>query len=556
MLAKGFITASVFSLLIAGFLHPISAFTQDLGRHLLTGQIILQTHTVPKINLFSYIYPNFPFINTHWLSEVIFYLISSVSGANGLLIFTVFIVAAAFALVFFFSLKQKASIFAITIVSVLYLRVFFERTDIRPEIFSFLFLSIFIVILYKYRERYTRWIFLLPFIGLSWVNIHIYFPIGIAILCLFFVDLIIEHRKNLYSRYIGIFVVILFLSTFVTLLNPSGLSGALYPFRVFQNYGYQIEENQTVFFLWNYFGGKTTILYFFISVSLLFTTLLLTIKKARIIDWLLAIFFTALAANAERNFPLFVFGAFIPFAHSLSTFFSFVKARPSRRSRLLQLCITLILITIIIWNINDVINLRGFGFGIVPGAKNAADFFIKNNLKGPIFNNFDIGSYLEYRLYPKEKTFIDGRPEAYPASFIQQVYIPMQTDQKLFLEQDKKYNFNAIFFSHTDQTPWAKNFLKWIVTDKEWKLVYLDDYVIILVKNSDANKILKQKIVIDQDSLSLLRLINFFHLVGWSEYEEKMYQQLLTIDPNNCVALYNLSLTNSIYAQRLQQNCY
>ena len=33
-----------------------------------------KTHAIPSINLFSYTFPSFPFINHHWLSEVIFYL--------------------------------------------------------------------------------------------------------------------------------------------------------------------------------------------------------------------------------------------------------------------------------------------------------------------------------------------------------------------------------------------------------------------------------------------------------------------------------------------------
>ncbi|MBI2430826.1 MAG: hypothetical protein HYV39_02320 [Candidatus Levybacteria bacterium] len=550
--------ALVFALLIAGFLHPISAITQDLGRHLLTGEIILKTFSVPKTNLFSYTYPDFTFINHHWLSEVIFYLTYQIAGFNGLLIFTILIVTVAFALVFFFSLKQKGGIFAITIVSILYLRVLFERTDVRPEIFSFLFLSVFIMILYKYREHYTKWIFLLPFLELLWVNTHIYFPIGIAILGLFFIDLIIKHRKNLRSRYIGIFAVILLLSTFVTILNPNGISGALYPFRVFQNYGYAIEENQTVFFLWNYFGGKTTILYFFISVAALFSTLLLTLKKTRPIDWLLTIVFTGLAANAERNFPLFVFGTFIPFSRNLSIIFSFIKIKP--------LVITLLLLVFVLWQIKEVSQIRPIGLGIETGAKNAVDFFIANNLKGPVFNNFDIGSYLEYRLYPKEKVFIDGRPEAYPASFIQQIYIPMQIDQKLFDEQDKKYHFNTIFFSHTDMTPWAQTFLRQIVQHKDWHIVYLDDYVIILsrtTKEKTSRKSLQISNLDRANKNSLLRLANFFRIVDWQEHEEKMYQELLKIDPNSCIALSNLTNMLSsrndpgaaVYTQKFQQFC-
>src|SRR3989304_8360126 len=76
----------LFFLIFIGFFHPITSITQDLGRHLITGEIILKTHSVPKTNLFSYTYPNFPFVNHHWLSEVFYSITFSKLGFNGLLI--------------------------------------------------------------------------------------------------------------------------------------------------------------------------------------------------------------------------------------------------------------------------------------------------------------------------------------------------------------------------------------------------------------------------------------------------------------------------------------
>lgn len=562
------LTVGIFLLLIAGFFHPISAITQDLGRHLLTGEIIFKTKSIPTTNLFSYTNPDFPFINHHWFSEVIFFSVNQLLGFNGLLMLTVLIVTIAFGLVFFFS-RKKGTIIAITIVSILYLRVLFERTDIRPEIFSFLFLSIFIVVLYRYRQRYTKLIFLLPLIELLWVNTHIYFPIGIATAGLFFLDELIIHRKNIFTKHTSILVGILLFSSLLTILNPHGIKGALYPFSVLQNYGYTIEENQHVFFLWNYFGGKTTILFFFISAAGLFLTLLLTIKKNQPIDWFLGLFFTYLAISAERNFPLFVFGTFIPFARSLSVIFDKlpVKTYISRY-------IVLILLGIILLNIIEVGKAKGVGFGIEVGAKNGVDFFLKNNLTGHIFNNFDIGSYLEYRLYPQEKVFIDGRPEAYPASFIQHVYIPMQTDKNIFDEMVKKYNLNTIFFSHTDQTPWAASFFKFIINDTQWKMIYLDDFIVIFAKNNEKNRSVIKTYGMDEQSLrisnfdqhnknGLYSLVNFFNKIGWKEQEKRLYPYILSLDPNSCLALYNLSVllslennpASQIYLSKFQYAC-
>lgn len=563
-----------FLLLFAGYFHPIQAMTQDLGRHILTGKIILETHTVPKTNLFSYTYPDFPFINHHWGSEVIFALIEQIFGLQSLLFLTVIIVLAAFALLVRF-IYQKNPI-PITIASLLFLPILFERTDVRPEIFSFLFLSIFIVVLYTYRTRFTRWIFVLPFIELLWINMHIYFFVGIVLAGLFLIDHLIKNRKHHNHQYTGILVVVFFASLLSTLLNPNGLNGALYPFRVFQNYGYAVEENQNIFFLWNYFSGKTTILFFFISAVALFNALLFSLKKSRPIDWLLSFFFTVLAILAERNFPLFVFGTFIPFVYALSSFkLSFLhKYRHARNIA------TIILIILFLWQIKNITQAKGFGVSVGTGAKNAADFLIQNNIKGPIFNNFDIGSYLEYRLYPKglpagrlEKVFVDGRPEAYPASFFRDIYIPMQQDPAVFKKEDNRYHFNTIFFSHTDQTPWATTFLQQIIKNNQWKIIYLDDTVIIFLKDNPDNKKIIEKFTLSEESfklnlapkqtISFLRLARLFNLIGWKNQQAYAYQQILAKEPNSCISLYNLSRilleqnnpSASIYVNRFQYSC-
>jgi hypothetical protein len=103
-------------------------------------------------------------------------------------------------------------------------------------------------------------------------------------------------------------------------------------------------------------------------------------------------------------------------------------------------------------------------------------------------NNYDIGGYLIYNLYPKEKVFTDNRPEAYPASFFNDVYIPLQENKDIFNGQDNKYHFNAIFFSHRDATPWGQKFLIERISDPQWAPVYADRYAIIFLKRNSLNR--------------------------------------------------------------------
>lgn len=556
----------IFILLFVGFFHPITAITQDLGRHFLLGEIILKTFSVPKINLFSYTYPNFPFINLHWLSEVIFYLVYKLINFNGLLIFSTFIVIISFLLIFIKAQKDRLSPAVITIGSILYLRVLFERTDIRPEIFSFLFLSIFVFILYKYRDKFTNWIFILPFLELLWVNMHIYFIVGIAVLFLFLFEDLIQNRNKTLTNKTKVLILVFILSLLSTLFNPNGLRGTLYPFVFQQNYGYTIEENQNIFFLWNY-SQKETIIYFAVSAILLLSSFIALFKKARLIDFFLTVLFVYLSISAIRNFPLFVFGTFIAFSYNFSII---AKTASVKITKYILYFLTIVLI----FQITQISKINNFGFGVDTGAKNAADFFLQNNLKDTIFNNFDIGSYAEYRFYPKHKVFIDGRPGEYPADFFKNTYIPMQYDESVFESVDEKYKFNTIFFSYLDQTPWANSFLYKIVRNNNWKIIYIDDYVIILVKNNADNKKLIEKYAMDlsnlkfsnlndKDKMSLIRASVFLNKVGLKSQEVKIYEKLLKIDPNFCPALYNLftfyleenkDLSN-VYLFKYQKSC-
>lgn len=541
------LTFLVFSVLLTGFFHPITSFSQDLGRHLLLGKLIIQTQHVPEVNLLSYTYPAYPFLNHHYLSEVIFYLLYQTTGAGGLLITMTLIVILAFGLVYFYSLKKVHPI-PLSLVTLLYLPVLFERTDIRPEMFSFLLLSIFMVLLYKYKESGGKWILWLVPLELLWVQLHISFIIGLIIIGLFLIDNLMTNRKNLFNSTTTTLILTLLGATLITIFNPNGISGALYPVRIFQNYGYMIEENQNIFFLENLFN-KPTIPFFKLSVLLLFLSLLSSLKHTKPIDWMLAFVFTFLGGNAVRSFPLFVFATFIPAATYFSRLFHTVKTIYSPPRAAISYLYGLFIFFILVLGTRQVINstqTNGFGLGTTQGAEKAGDFYLSQHLRGPVFNNFDIGSYLAYRIYPNGRVFIDGRPEAYPASFFQSIYIPMQENPNLFVKLSRLYRFNTIFFAHTDQTPWAKTFLQSITKDRSWIPVYLDHTVLILVKNNSVNMPIIKTFGMQETNTraqnttgyskrELLQLLNFYLLVDNRKQAELTASQL--VKRVNCQAL-------------------
>lgn len=497
-MAKWLFLFSALILIFTIYFHTIIEFDQDLGRHLITGKIISETYQIPKTNLFSYTNTNFPFVNTHWLAEVIFYQTSQLFGITSLPYLKIIIMLTACFLTILTALKKSKSFSATAIAFIFLVPMLLERTEIRPEIFSYLFAAIFIFILNK-KNISKKEIIFLSIIQTLWVNIHIYFFLGPTLILIH----LIAYRKNLLLTFIP----------FLILLNPNFITGALYPLQVMQNYGYSIAENQAPLFLESLNFFNPNILYLKIAAIVLVVSFFIYRKNLLRPLSLIAFLGLTLAFLHVRSLPFLFFLSLPAFAINLTKFNKYS---------------TVILTFAIITNIFRANNLatnnyyqqifspKKFSSEIVASYKPSVDFVIKNNLKGPIFNSFDNGSYLDYRLYPKEKVFVDGRPEAYPSKFFQNIYIPMQMTTENFNEVDKIYNFNLIIFPHTDQTPWGEKFLIEITKNKNWNLVFLDPSSVVFIKtSSNPASAEKYKITSAPAYTNNIHLARIYSLFNW-----------------------------------------
>ena len=61
----------------------------DLFGHLMYGENILQSGSLPALNSYSYTNPDYPWVNHKWLSSLIFASIYRFSGGSGILIFKI-----------------------------------------------------------------------------------------------------------------------------------------------------------------------------------------------------------------------------------------------------------------------------------------------------------------------------------------------------------------------------------------------------------------------------------------------------------------------------------
>lgn len=471
--------------------HKIDLSISDLGRHLQNGRIMLAERTVLATNFYSYTEPDFPAPNHHWGSGALFYLVWQAGGFGALHLFLIALSLATF-LIFFLIAARSVGFAPASVLALITLPLLAERTEIRPEVFSYLLCGLFFWILLQWHKtRDWRLLALLPILEVLWVNLHIYFFLGPALIGIFLAENLLralfKTEKPSAALAAGFAA-----AAAAALLNPFGIHGALAPLTIFENYGYRIAENQPVWFVERILRNPNYIMIKIVSgilATVLFARLFWRRNGLSLAYILIAAAMSAMAWLAVRNFALFGF-FFIPLAaHAISPFKTHSLKYAKRYAIGTAIAIIFLMTPALFgqWQ-KHFPYWREQGIGLEAGNRNAADFFREQKLTGPIFNNYDIGGYLIFHLFPDERVFTDNRPEAYSRSFFTETYIPMQEDDAVWQKELARWNFSALFFSWRDATPWAQKFLVARIQDPLWAPVFADRYALILLKRTEKNK--------------------------------------------------------------------
>jgi hypothetical protein len=495
-----FVTALLLSVYGFYLAHQFNLTVGDLGRHLKNGELFIENGLIPKINIYSYAYPDYPFINHHWGSGVLFYLIQRLGGFSGLSV--AFIVISMVTFLIFINVATKYSSFAIAApIAVIVFPVLITRYEVRPELFSYLFCGLFLQVLWGYKSGMLsfRWLLVLPILEIFWVNLHIYFFVGPMLIAAYLLELLVvfltqKKQQNTREQVKGL-AIILSLTIFAACLNPAGISGAIYPFLILNEYGMPVIENFSIGGILRAGYNFLPLIYFLIILGLVTLSWVYAVIKNRsslsLGNFLLSAFFFAMAWSAIRNFAFFAYVALPLAAVNLKNVLG-EEGKVSSSPSILKVSAALAgiaFLLIIIKPAYFVSSNRGrVGIGLEEANSAAAEFLRKEKIQGPIFNNFDVAGYLVYYLYPGQRVFVDNRPEAYPAAFFTDVYFPMQSDEAKWAAISRDYRFNVIVFNYRERTVRGEQFIIRRVLDPMWAPVYLDKDIIILAKRDGPNQ--------------------------------------------------------------------
>lgn len=468
----------------------INLYTADIGRHIKNGEFVFKDKQVLFTNFYSYTNPDFTVLNHHWFYGVYNYVLYTLGGFTLVSLINGF--AYALSIVFLYkTLKLQFSNFASFLSIFLLFPFFVTRTEVRPETVSFLFVSITLYFINRYLQvsiSIKSLFFIFIPLQLVWVNTHIFFIFSYFLFGSLFLHLLINkdfvRAKQIVYLLIGLVLV--------SLVNPFTYKGVLEPFNIFKQYGYMLVENQSVLFMQKRFWSF--IYFYFEAFLFLFVVVFVVVFKNKKIKKnafyiITTLGFASLTIKYNRATPLFAF-TFAP----LLTYLVYKYIPKSFKGAVVVLCAFIFFLPT---NFSPLYK-GGFAVGLTPQTFASTEFFNTAGIKGPIFNNYDIGGYLIFNQFSKEKVFVDNRPEAYPVEFFTKTYIPMQQDQGIFKKVDEEYNFNAIYFYRHDLTPWGQDFLVGLIENKNWVPVYVDNYCIIFVKDTLENKYITDKYKLDR----------------------------------------------------------
>ncbi len=211
-LATGLLYLVFFAFGFASFTDP------DYWWHLRTGEIIVDTLSIPRHDTYSFTAAGTELFNHQWLSEALIYLsVDSLGYAVTLGLFIALTLAS-------FGLMQRLlvrlgtpRVVALGLVG-LGMLISAPYWTVRPQLLSWFLLAVFVNVVID-RDR-PAWI-LVPVL-VVWANLHLGFLLGLGVVGLWFVSRIWEHRSG--ERTFAIWPAAAFVAACIaaTLINANG----------------------------------------------------------------------------------------------------------------------------------------------------------------------------------------------------------------------------------------------------------------------------------------------------------------------------------------------
>lgn len=376
----------------------------DAWWHLKAGEYIAAHKCVPHTDPFSYTSAGKQWVAHEWLTELGLYELYRAAGFPGLIL-----VFAAIPTVAFFLLYLRCGAFPYAAGAVMLLGACAARAvpwGVRPQMLSLLLASLWLLILERADKNPKLLWWTLP-LTLLWVNLHAGFALGLAISAVFLLEAYIGRVFGQATRHSWQVPTLIFLLDVLLIpLNPNGLRMFSYPFETLRS-----STMQNYIAEWaspNFHHAEDWP--FLLLMLATFIALSCSTRCLRLRDLLLLLASLFASLVSIRMIPFFVLIAVPIVAQRLGPW-----PRPSPRSNvpirpLANAAIILAVAVVAAYHAGHIIETQ-YSVETQKFPSGAVAFLQANPPAGPIFNHYDWGGYLIWKLYPTVRVFIDGRAD-------------------------------------------------------------------------------------------------------------------------------------------------
>ena len=395
-----------------------NATDPDLWWHLATGRFIAQHNAVPHTDPFSYTSAGKPWIAHEWLTDILLYGLYRLGGFAGLIVVFAAVISAAF---FPLYLRCGPNTYIAGVATVCAALATRPVWGVRPQILSLLLTSLWLLILERSEHNLKVLWWTLP-LTVLWVNLHAGYALGLALLALLLASEWFEHKvgeQHSPSR-LRMLAIILGLDLLLVPLNPNGTKLYWYPIATLRS-----TAMQTYIAEWaspNFHHPEYWP--FLLLVLALFAIAGWPRVRIRFRDLLLLIVSLVAGLRSTRLIPFFVLIA-VPIISKQSTkWLQNRKMKQSLRGHVPPLAYKTL-------NVSIILGMAAFA-GVHTAEvirqqpqsetqhfpEDAVSRLETHHPAGPIFNSYDWGGYLAWKLYPSVRVFIDGRADVYGDQFL------------------------------------------------------------------------------------------------------------------------------------------
>ncbi len=469
------------AVLLVGWFSP-EISDPDFWWHLKTGQYICEKHALPVPDPFAYTTamarPAYAgeertrdFNLTHeWLAQALFYLIYRAAGFGGVVLFRAVVLTAFCALAGLLAWRRCGGFYGGLAAAFATAGVAAGFAVDRPYLVTFLLLAATLAIL-----ETRRLVWLLPPLFLIWANCHGGYFLGWVVVGAYSAEaLFLAWRKRPLPGARRLWIVSA-VSVLASGVNPNG-------FRILQILLYYRSSYMTSRLLeWGaprlWPPGEFAVLLWGAAAVLVWAR-----RRVRLVDWLLFVAFAVAALSAQRNTFLIGFlapvliASYFPWKPRVPVFAPYAAAA--------------LVVGALGWGIagGSFFQLRAAEWKYPAGA---ADFLLAHHVTEPLFNTYEYGGYLMWRLWPQERVFIDGRAlsESVFMDYARILYNHDSSGGKSAQELLEGYGIEAMVLNSFEYTNGLVYVLAPALADPmqtDWKLVYSDAQAVVFMRHPPA----------------------------------------------------------------------